>query len=88
MREQRARPRQRTLSRRQFLKALGGGVAALGAAHAAPPADSTRPGRFGVMFRRPPFAPPTDEVRAALLELGAPGGSWTPRTCWREGRWP
>jgi hypothetical protein len=74
MREQRARPCQRTLSRRQFLKALGGGVAALGAAHAAPPADSTRPGRFGVMFRRPPFAPPTDEVRAALLELGAPGG--------------
>jgi hypothetical protein len=26
------------------------------------------------MFQRPPFAPPTDEVRAALLELGAPGG--------------
>jgi hypothetical protein len=74
MREQRARQRQRALSRRQFLKALGGGVAALGVAHAAPPADSTRPGRFGVMFQRPPFAPPTDEVREALLALGAPGG--------------
>jgi hypothetical protein len=74
MREQRVRQHQRTLSRRQFLKALSGGVAALGAARAAPPADSTRPGRFGVMFQLPPFAPQTDEVREALLALGAPGG--------------
>jgi hypothetical protein len=74
MPEKPARQRQRTLSRRQFLKALGGGAAALGAAHAARPADAAPPGRFGVMFQGPPFAPPTDEVRAALLELGAPGG--------------
>jgi Animal haem peroxidase len=74
MPEKPARQRQRTLSRRQFLKALGGGAAALGAAHAARPADATPPGRFGVMFKGPPFAPQTDEVREALLELGAPGG--------------
>jgi Animal haem peroxidase len=74
MPEKPTRQRQRTLSRRQFLKALGGGAAALCAAHAACPAGATPPGRFGVMFKGPPFAPPTDEVRAALLELGAPGG--------------
>jgi hypothetical protein len=37
-------------------------------------ADFTLPGRFGRMFHLPPFAPPTDAVRAALLELGKPGG--------------
>ena len=29
---------------------------------------------FGRMFLLPPFAPPTDAVRNALLELGKPGG--------------
>jgi hypothetical protein len=36
--------------------------------------DTTLPGNFGRMFRLPPFAPPTDRVRDALLELGEPGG--------------
>jgi hypothetical protein len=36
--------------------------------------DTTLPGDFGRMFRLPPFAPPTDRVRNALLELGEPGG--------------
>src|SRR5580704_961735 len=31
-------------------------------------------GNFGRMFHLPPFAPPTDAVRDALLELGRPGG--------------
>jgi Animal haem peroxidase len=44
------------------------------AVNAAEPADSTLPDRFGRMFHLPPFAPPTDTVRAALLELGRPGG--------------
>jgi len=76
-----------TFSRRRFLKGLGVGAAAVGAAgvvgplgsggvfgtaHAAE--DFTLPGRFGRMFHLPPFAPPTDAVRAALVELGKPGG--------------
>lgn len=37
--------------------------------------DHTLPGRFGRMFQNlPPFAPPNDRVRAALMELGKPGG--------------
>jgi len=37
--------------------------------------DQTQPGRFGRMFQYlPPFAPPSDTVRAALMELGKPGG--------------
>ena len=36
--------------------------------------DTTLPGDFGRMLRLPPFAPPTDRVRDALLELGEPGG--------------
>lgn len=40
----------------------------------AQPEDSTLPGRFGRMFHLPPFAPPTAAARAALLELGKPGG--------------
>jgi heme peroxidase len=31
-------------------------------------------GHFGRMFHLPPFAPPTDAVRDALLQLGQPGG--------------
>ncbi|MGH8611185.1 MAG: peroxidase family protein [Gammaproteobacteria bacterium] len=73
---------------RQALKSLGGAavVAAaimavavmvgdvLGEAKAAPP-DHTLPGRFGRMFvNLPPFAPPNNAVRAALMELGKPGG--------------
>lgn len=37
--------------------------------------DHTLPGHFGHMFQNlPPFAPPSDTVRAALMELGKPGG--------------
>lgn len=41
---------------------------------AAQPVDSTLPDHFGRMFHLPPFAPPTDDIRAALLEAGKPGG--------------
>ena len=45
------------------------------ATSAAPPPDPTLTGNFGRMFRNlPPFAPSTDAVRNALLELGRPGG--------------
>ena len=44
------------------------------ATHAAPPPDPALTGHFGRMFHLPPFAPPTDAVRDALMELGRPGG--------------
>jgi Animal haem peroxidase len=45
------------------------------ATSAAPPPDPTLTGNFGRMFRNlPPFAPSTDAVRNALMELGRPGG--------------
>jgi len=45
------------------------------ATNAAPPPDPALTGHFGRMFRNlPPFAPPTDAVRDALMELGRPGG--------------
>jgi hypothetical protein len=78
------------VSRRQFLKSLGTGVVAVGAASLAgvvtagglisteaqaAAIDFTLPGRFGRMFPGlPPFAPANDAVRAALLELGKPLG--------------
>jgi hypothetical protein len=38
-------------------------------------ADQALPGRFGRMFQGlPPFAAPTDAIRAALMEVGKPGG--------------
>ncbi len=37
-------------------------------------ADPSLPGRFGRMFRLPPFAPPNPAVRAALREVGRTGG--------------
>ena len=66
------------ISRRQFLKKVGTGTAAVWAvgamgiplARSAQPPDVSLPGNFGRMFRLPPFAPPTDAVREALLELG------------------
>lgn len=70
------------ISRRQFLKKVGTGTAAVWAvgamgiplARSAQPPDVSLPGNFGRMFRLPPFAPPTDAVREALLELGKAGG--------------
>jgi hypothetical protein len=45
------------------------------ATNALPPPDPALTGHFGRMFRNlPPFAPPTDAVRDALMTLGAPGG--------------
>jgi hypothetical protein len=45
------------------------------ATNAAPPPDPALTGNFGRMFRNlPPFAPPTNAVRDALMELGRPGG--------------
>jgi hypothetical protein len=44
------------------------------ATHGAPPPDPALTGHFGRMFHLPPFAPPTDAVRDALMELGRPGG--------------
>src|SRR5438034_1470325 len=44
------------------------------ATNAAPPPDPALTGNFGRMFHLPPFAPPTDAVRDALMELGSPGG--------------
>src|SRR5947209_19772092 len=75
------------LSRRHFLKVAGAGAAAIGAtsglaaiggqsllnpevAHAA-----THPENFGRIFSSlPAFAPATDAVRAALMDIGKPGG--------------
>jgi hypothetical protein len=70
------------VSRRQFLKTMGTSavaawtVGAMGIplAQGAQPPDVSLPGNFGRMFRLPPFAPPTDAVREALLELGRAGG--------------
>lgn len=70
------------VSRREFLKSLAAGTAAacapgflrspLAGAAAAP--DVSAPTNFGRMFRLPPFAPPTNAVREALLEIGRAGG--------------
>src|SRR4029453_11241720 len=69
------------IDRRRFLERLGKRaiVAPLAASMGkrlanAGQTDTTVPGDFGRMFRLPPFAPPTDQVREALLELGEPGG--------------
>jgi hypothetical protein len=76
------------VNRRQFLKGLvavavgaastAGAVAtggSLGTGATAPAIDVTLPGRFGRMFPGlPPFAPANDAIRAALMELGKPGG--------------
>jgi hypothetical protein len=45
------------------------------ATNVAPPPDPALTGHFGRMFRNlPPFAPPTNAVRDALMGLGSPGG--------------
>ena len=44
------------------------------ATNAAPPPDPALTGHFGRMFHLSPFAPPTNAVRDALMELGRPGG--------------
>ena len=75
----------RGVSRRGFLGGVGtaagaAGAVVLGPAHAAaqapaPAPASTRSDRFSRIFERlPSFAEATPAVRAALTELGAPGG--------------
>src|SRR5512144_3327912 len=61
-----------------FLAAVSGAIIVLATltaviteAHAE---DSPLPDHFGRMFNLPPFAPPIDAVRTALLELGKAGG--------------
>src|SRR4029450_8225121 len=44
------------------------------ATNALPPPDPALTGHFGRMFHLPPFAPPTNAVRDALMELGRAGG--------------
>src|SRR5262245_34624385 len=74
--------RPKSLSRRRFLGGIGvtaAGAAAvatapaisgMGRADAATPAD-----RFGRMFPNlPPFIPTDDRRRAALIDIGKPGG--------------
>ena len=52
---------------------MTGGV--FGGEAKAAPTDRTLPGRFGRMFQKlPHFAPPSKAVKAALRELGKPGG--------------
>ena len=58
-----------------LLVAAGFGVlSSAQATNAAPPPDPALTGHFGRMFHMPPFAPPTNAVRDALMELGSPGG--------------
>ncbi len=74
-----------SISRRGFLTGLGSGAAGAAGAAVLSPSDvlaermDTRarkqPQRFSRMFERlPPFADATPAVRAALTDLGAPGG--------------
>src|SRR5262245_9133832 len=74
------------ISRRKFLRALGMGVVVSGTARVLPgrAAHAQQPqqrrfvipvDRFGRLFPQlRPFAPPSLELKAALLELGQPGG--------------
>ena len=74
------------ISRRRLLGTLGAGAGALAIGQqqvgAAAPESQPRsphavghsPQRFGRLFDLPPFAEDTEGVRAALIELGAPGG--------------
>jgi hypothetical protein len=75
----------KALSRRRFLGGVGTAAGAAGAAVLGPsPAAAqllqqqttvTRTDRFSRIFERlPPFAEPTPTIRAALTDLGAPGG--------------
>lgn len=59
-------------------------VALRPATAAAAPA-ATSPRFFGRIFNLPPFAPATDQVRAALRELGRPGGLMDARDPLGEG---
>ena len=58
------------------------------ATNAAPPPDPALTGHFGRMFRNlPPFAPSTNAVRDALMELGRPGGLSMRTMIWQQALW-
>jgi hypothetical protein len=65
-------------TRRSFLGRAGAGAGAIALSQlpfAQSAVAATSPQNFGRIFEGlPPFAPATDEVRAALLKLGEPGG--------------
>ena len=69
------------------------GLAGLGlgsraqATNTLPPPDPALTGHFCRMFHLPPFAPPTDAVRDALMELGSPGGIMDANTTWQRVPW-
>ncbi len=74
-----------SITRRGFLTGLGSGAAAVAGTAVLSPSDALaervesrvrhQPQRFSRMFERlPPFADATPAVRAALTDLGAPGG--------------
>lgn len=72
---------QRRFSRRQFLKSAGAstaGMVAAGKVTVTAASESTEQafveGRFGRLFRLAPFAEPTPELEAALMDIGRPGG--------------
>src|SRR6185503_16987770 len=75
---------EKALRRRQLVRALGSGAAACGVSQllgwSAALADGprrlfVREDRFGRIFPRlPAFAEPSSALRAALLDLGKPGG--------------
>lgn len=78
------------LSRRGLLGGVAAGAATValrpGTASAAPAeAAATSPRFFGRIFNLPPFAPATDQVRAALRELGRAGGVMDARDPLGEG---
>jgi hypothetical protein len=102
MRKHARKPDRGPISRRAFVGgavgagvvAAGGSAALVGAAVHPDSASFARLGaarsplNFGRMFPGlPPFAEATDDVRAALRELGRPAESWMPTTAWRRGRW-
>jgi hypothetical protein len=68
------------LTRRGFLRRVGAGVGAVAVGGLAPPTvrsayAQTSPQVFGRMFPNlPPFAPADERVRAALRDIGRPGG--------------
>jgi heme peroxidase len=82
------------VSRRGFLGGVTAGAAsavalrpgtAFGVEESGASTLATSPQFFGRVFNLPPFAPATDQVRAALREMGRPGGLMDARDPLNEG---